>query len=143
MQVVVLKFLSKGGNISKFTTSENILNYTLYSWSFGFVINIPNQELKEMVTVNIFILLFFNRMNWYMNFKYYIFMALCPSSTQKFNLTFSITAQYTGSNYTLLAFYEITNCSQFQVLKFETSWLYFFWVEDTDWLWRGHFKLET
>lgn len=109
LQALVLKFLNARGTISKFTSSENILNCTLHSCSFSSVISIPNQELEEMIIVNIFILLFFNCMNWYVNFKYYIFMALCPSSTQQFIVTFSLTVQYTGSNYTFLAFHEITD----------------------------------
>jgi hypothetical protein len=80
--------------IFKFT-SENILNYTLYSYFLGFVINIPNQGLIEMSVVNVLFII-----PWLyevMYCLYYNFIAIYPSSTW-FIFIFSVTVQYTGSN---------------------------------------------
>jgi hypothetical protein len=50
LQAAVLESLSAEG---EYTTSENILNYILSSYSFCFVRSIPNEGLIEMIIVSV------------------------------------------------------------------------------------------
>jgi hypothetical protein len=96
-----LNCLGQKGTIPKFTTSENILNYTLSSYSFSSVMNILNRGLVEIIAVNV-LSQYFLTVWIYESFLYYNFIAICPSSTQRFIFISSATVQYTGSNFIFL-----------------------------------------
>lgn len=101
----------KKGAISKFSSLETILNYTLHTCSFEVVMSILNQELAEVIVV---ILLSYFLIVWiHMCFQYYNFMALRSSSTQYFGLISSMAVQYTGSNYIYIFIYWMFMTQEF------------------------------
>jgi hypothetical protein len=77
--------LVQEGTTCTFTTLNNILNYTLHSYSFSFVMNVSNQRFVEMIVVN-FLSHYFLTVWIYVSFLYYNFMAVYPSSVQRFIL---------------------------------------------------------
>jgi hypothetical protein len=109
--------LVQNGTISKFTTFNNIL----YSYSFGFVMNVPNWGLEEMSLVNV-LSHYFNCMDL-REFSVPQFQCHMPTFHSTIHFHFFSDSSYTGSNNNSLRWNQLWK-SESKNKKSFISWSY-------------------